>query len=43
MEVQGIAAVKWREEDEHVDPDALMPNPDQQEGQEVQMPGEGVN
>jgi hypothetical protein len=43
MKVQGIAAVKGREEDEHVDSDALMPNPDQQEGQEVQMPGEGVN
>jgi hypothetical protein len=43
MEVQGIASVSWQEGDEHVDPDAPMPNPDQQEAQEVQMQGEGVN
>jgi hypothetical protein len=43
MEVQGIASVKWQQEDENLDPDAPMPNPHHQVQQEVHMPGEGVN
>jgi hypothetical protein len=43
MEVQGIASVKWQQEEEHFDPDAPIPNPEQQMEQEGQMPGEGVN
>jgi hypothetical protein len=43
MEVQGIASVKWQQEDEHFDPDAPEPIPEQQGEQEVQMPANGVS